>query len=231
MKKGDITILYVEDEESLGFIVSDSLEERGYNVIFKKDGEEGWDAFCKQKPDICVLDVMMPKKDGLTLATDIRAVDKDVPIIFLTAKSQPSDVVKGFELGADDYLKKPFSIEELIVRINARLTKNTNSSDEKLPTELIVGKYTFNTVKQTLTTDGFSKVLTHRECELLKLLVANKNDVLERKIVLDKIWGDDSFFNARSMDVFITKLRKYLVLDTDIQIINVRGVGYKLICE
>ena len=220
-----IKILLAEDEPSLGQIIKESLETRNFEVLLCEDGEAAYSTFISEKPLLLVLDVMMPKKDGFTLAKEIRKEDSNIPIIFLTAKSQTEDVVKGFNLGGNDYLKKPFSMEELIVRINALLKRNiTPISDE-----ISIGKFTFNLKKQTLKFNNVSEKLTHREANLLYYLIKNKNQVLERSFILNKLWGDDDFFNARSMDVFITKLRKKLKNDASIQIINVRGYGYKLI--
>lgn len=220
-----IKILLAEDEPSLGQIIKESLETRNFEVLLCEDGEVAYSTFILENPVLLVLDVMMPKKDGFTLAKEIRKEDPNIPIIFLTAKSQTEDVVEGFNLGGNDYLKKPFSMEELIVRINALLKRNiTPISDE-----ISIGKFTFNLKKQTLIFNNVSEKLTHREANLLYYLIKNKNQVLERSFILNKLWGDDDFFNARSMDVFITKLRKKLKSDTSIQIINVRGYGYKLI--
>lgn len=223
-------ILFVEDEQSLGMIVKESLEIRGFHVQYCQDGKTGLRTFKEFKPDICLLDIMMPVKDGYTLAQEIRKIDKQVPIIFLTARSQSSDVVKGFEVGANDYIKKPFSMEELIVRIKARLSDSTGISEmESDQTVFTIGNYQFDFDKQTLDFQDNTRKLTHREAEILRLLCLHRNKVLERSTVLEKVWGDDNFFNARSMDVFITKLRKYLQNDTDVEILNVRGIGYKLI--
>ncbi len=221
-----IKILLAEDEPSLGQIIKESLETRNFEVLLCADGEEAYTTYKSEKPLLLVLDIMMPKKDGFTLAEEIRKEDQDIPIIFLTAKSLTEDVVKGFNIGGNDYLKKPFSMEELIVRINALLKrrKNTNSTD---PIQL--GKFIFDLKKQTLQLDTHIENLTHREAHLLHHLALNKNQILDRSTILKKLWGDDDFFNARSMDVFITKLRKKLKLDPSIQIINVRGYGYKLI--
>ena len=220
-----IKILLAEDEPSLGQIIKESLETRNFEVLLCEDGEEAYSTFLSENPLLLVLDVMMPKMDGFTLAKKIRKENQNIPIIFLTAKSQTEDVVEGFNLGGNDYLKKPFSMEELIVRINALLKRNiTPISDE-----ISIGKFTFNLKKQTLQFNNVTEKLTHREANLLYYLIKNKNQVLERSFILNKLWGDDDFFNARSMDVFITKLRKKLKSDTSIQIINVRGYGYKLI--
>jgi len=223
-------ILFVEDELSLGLIVKESLETRGFEVNYSQDGRAGLSSFKEFKPDICLLDIMLPIKDGFTLAQDIRKLDARVPIIFITARSQTPDVVKGFELGANDYIKKPFSMEELVVRIKARLSDNSGLIEKQdSQRSFVLGKYQFNYDKQILNYLGREKKLTHREAEILRLLCLNRNMVLERSHVLDKVWGDDNFFNARSMDVFITKLRKYLADDPEVEILNVRGIGYKII--
>jgi DNA-binding response OmpR family regulator len=221
-----IKILLAEDEPALALIIKESLETRNFIVLHAKNGKEAFDVFVAENPDILVLDVMMPIKDGFSLAKDIRKMDKKVPIIFLTAKSQTQDVVEGFTIGGNDYLKKPFSMEELIIRIHSLLGRiATEKNDE----QIAIGKYIFNAVKQTLTFNTTQATLTHRETALLHLLIENKNEIIDRSIILKKIWGDDDFFNGRSMDVFITKLRKKLSLDSSIQIINIRSQGYKLI--
>lgn len=222
-----IKIVLAEDEPSLAQIVKESLETRNFEVYLAENGKVAYDFYQKVNPDILVLDVMMPIKDGFTLAKEIRKENKNIPIIFLTAKSQTKDVVEGFHHGGNDYLKKPFSMEELIVRINALLdrTKHKNNNSN-----ISIGRYTFNYTKQTLELNGNTITLTHRESELLFLLSQKKNEISDRAFILKKIWGDDDFFNARSMDVFITKLRKKLNQDENIQIVNVRGYGYKLIC-
>lgn len=221
-----IKILLAEDEPSLGQIIKESLETRNFEVLLCTDGDIAYKTYKLENPLLLVLDVMMPKKDGFTLAKEIRAENPDIPIIFLTAKSQTEDVVKGFNLGGNDYLRKPFSMEELIVRINALLKRGENENG----TEIIkMGNYLFNVKNQTLVLNEVSETLTHRESELLHHLIQHKNQVLDRSFILKKLWGDDDFFNARSMDVFITKLRKKLKNDASIQIINVRGYGYKLI--
>ena len=221
----DIKVVLAEDESSLGLIVKESLESRGFQVLWAENGETAYKFYQEENPDILVLDVMMPKKDGFTLAKEIRAEDKMIPIIFLTAKSQTKDVVDGFEHGGNDYLKKPFSMEELIVRIQALLNRiNTKKTSEKVP----IGKYVFHHTKQKLLIEDQTILLTHRESELLFHLFQQKNEILDRTFILKKLWGDDDFFNARSMDVFISKLRKKLSHDQNIQIINVRGFGYKL---
>jgi DNA-binding response OmpR family regulator len=222
-----IKIVYAEDEQSLGKIVKESLETRGFTVYYCPDGLTALDTYHEVLPDILVLDVMMPKKDGFTLAKEIRLENQTIPIIFLTAKSQTRDVVEGFELGGNDYLKKPFSMEELIVRIHALLERRK----AKLKKDSItLGNFQFNYIKQALTIENQETMLTHRESELLFHLSEKRNELLDRTFILNKIWGDDDFFNARSMDVFISKLRKKLKKDPSIQILNVRGYGYKLVC-
>ena len=222
-----IKIVLAEDEPSLGQIVKESLETRNFKVSLAKDGEEAYQLYQTTHPDILVLDVMMPKKDGFTLAKEIRQENTVIPIIFLTAKSQTSDVLEGFSHGGNDYLKKPFSMEELIVRIHALLDRVTLKQNLE---EIVIGNYQFNYVKQTLTFKEDMQLLTHRESELLYELYKNRNEVLKRTYILKKLWGDDDFFNARSMDVFISKLRKKLKSDSQIQILNIRGFGYKLMC-
>ena len=224
----NIKVLLAEDEASLGMIVKESLESRGFIVYHAVNGNEAYNLYQNKKPDILVLDIMMPLKDGLTLAKEIRLENKNIPIIFLTAKSQTTDVIEGFNHGGNDYLKKPFSMEELIVRIKSLLNRIETKSNIE---ELIIGKYHFNYTKQTLSfIDDEKQQLTSREAQLLFYLHQKKNEVLDRTFILNKLWGNDDFFNARSMDVFISKLRKKLKKDENIQIINVRGFGYKLIC-
>ena len=222
------TILLAEDEPALGLIIKESLETRNFKVLLCDNGEKAFEVYKSESPELLVLDVMMPKKDGFTLAKDIRAFDDTIPIIFLTAKSQTQDVVEGFTIGGNDYLKKPFSMEELIVRINNLLNR---TRVQKTSDILQIGNYNFNFPKQILQFKNENSVqLTHRESHLLFHLIKNKNQVLDRSLILKKLWGSDDFFNARSMDVFISKLRKKLNNDETIQIINIRGFGYKLIC-
>jgi DNA-binding response OmpR family regulator len=221
------TILLAEDEPSLGQIIKESLETRNFEVLLCENGEAALESYRTHDPEILVLDVMMPKKDGFTLAKEIRMENDHIPIIFLTAKSQTRDVVEGFSIGGNDYLKKPFSMEELIVRINNLLNRNRLQRTSSI---LKIGNYVFDFPKQTLQfMDDPAMRLTHREAHLLFHLIKNKNEVLDRAMILKKLWGNDDFFNARSMDVFITKLRKKLNLDDTVQIVNVRGFGYKLI--
>ncbi|MFC4722423.1 response regulator transcription factor [Geojedonia litorea] len=221
------TILLAEDEPALGMIIKESLETRNFKVLLCENGEKAFEVYKSHQPEILVLDVMMPKKDGFTLAKEVRAIDDTIPIIFLTAKSQTQDVVEGFTVGGNDYLKKPFSMEELIVRINNLLNRTKLQKASEI---LKLGNYTFDFPKQTLQFNEDTPIqLTHREAHLLFHLIKNKNQVLDRSLILNKLWGNDDFFNARSMDVFISKLRKKLQRDESIQILNVRGFGYKLI--
>jgi DNA-binding response OmpR family regulator len=220
------TILLAEDEPSLGLIIKESLETRDFKILLCKDGQEALEVFKTKKPELLVLDVMMPMKDGFTLAKEIRIIDQNIPIIFLTAKSQTQDVVEGFSIGGNDYLKKPFSMEELIVRIHNLLRNRTQTTSGPIK----IGKYTFDFTRQTLQFGIEEKVeLTHREAHLLQLLAQHSNTLVERSQVLNQLWGNDDFFNGRSMDVFITKLRKKLRRDSNVKILNVRGFGYKLI--
>jgi DNA-binding response OmpR family regulator len=228
----NIRVLLAEDELALAHIVRESLEERDFKVTLCHDGEHALQSYQQQKPHIIVLDVMMPKMDGFEVAKKIRAADTLTPIIFLTARSQTKDVITGFELGANDYLKKPFSVEELIIRIKVLLTKNrmllpevktTGNSNHQL------GDLLFDASRNTIQLGINKWGITARESELLNLLYKNKHQVVPKSILLNTIWGDDSFFNARSLDVFITRLRKHLEADPNIQIINIRGVGYKLV--
>lgn len=224
-----LRILLCEDDENLGMLLREFLMAKGYNVDLMPDGDKGYKAFLKGKYDLCVLDVMMPKKDGFTLAQEIRATGAEVPIIFLTAKNMKDDVLEGFKLGADDYITKPFSMEELVSRINAILRRVKGKKDIEI-TMYRLGKFTFDTQKMTLTIDGgVAKKLTTKECDLLTLLCQHLNEILERNYALKTIWVDDNYFNARSMDVYITKLRKLLRADPEIEIINIHGKGYKLI--
>jgi len=222
-----IKLLLAEDEPALGQIVKESLETRDFDVTLCVDGQVALQTYIDKQPTIIVLDVMMPKMDGFNVAKEIRKLDDTVPIIFLTAKSQTADVVEGFSIGGNDYLKKPFSIEELIVRINNLLNR---SLEQKKADILKIGDYTFEFPKQVLRYQEKEQNLTHREAHLLFHLCKNKNQVLDRSLILKKLWGDDDFFSGRSMDVFITKLRKKLKEDPNISIVNVRGYGYKLIC-
>ncbi|MES2798995.1 MAG: response regulator transcription factor [Bacteroidota bacterium] len=223
-----IKILLVEDDTSLGFVVSDQLRSEGYHVTLCPNGVEGLKRFGEEEFHMCIFDVMMPKKDGLTLAKDIRVLNTEIPILFLTAKSMTEDKIEGFKVGGDDYLTKPFSTEELFLRVNA-LLKRVNITTTK-PEEVIIpiGKYTFDTENYTLSIDGIVKTLTKKEAQILKVLCKFKNQVTPREVVTNSVWGQDDYFIGRSLDVFITKLRKYLKDDESISIQNIHGVGFKL---
>jgi two-component system, OmpR family, response regulator len=228
MNDEKVKILLCEDDENLGMLLREYLQTKGYDADLQPDGEAGYKAFTRGKFDLCVLDVMMPKKDGFALAADIRSINTDVPIIFLTAKSMKEDILQGFKLGADDYLSKPFSMEELLSRIESIL-RRVRGKKVKDVVVFNIGAFVFDAQKQVLTIDGENKKLTTKESELLRLLASNANNILERNYALKSIWEDDNYFNARSMDVYITKLRKLLKDDPNVAIINIHGKGYKLI--
>ena len=222
-----IKILLVEDDQNLGSISSEYLNAKGFECIWETNGEAGYQRFLKDKFDVLIFDVMMPIKDGFSLAKDVRGVDKKTPILFLTAKSMKEDTLKGFELGADDYVTKPFNMEELIARIKAivnRTKENINHFDD-----ISIGSFLFNAKTQILKSKDKSIKLTTKESELLILLCKNKNDILERNFALKAVWGDDNYFNGRSMDVYIAKLRKYLREDTNVEILNIHGEGFRLV--
>jgi DNA-binding response OmpR family regulator len=224
-----IKVLYVEDEMFLGKIVKESLESRGFEVIMESDGAKATVLFKKSNPDICVLDVMLPNKDGFTIADEIRELNEDVPIIFLTAKTQTEDVVKGFTLGGNDYIRKPFSMEELIVRIQNAL-KNKPGDNQKITGDNVtIGKYNFHLNRQVLSTGKEDRKLSFRESELLKVLYENREKIIDRKDILNLLWGNDSFFNSRNLDVYITKLRSYLKEDPALEIITIKGIGYRFV--
>ncbi len=220
-----IKILYVEDEPFLGRIVKESLEVRDFEVRMVTDGKLVQSVFEELNPDICVLDVMLPNKDGYSIAQSIRKVNATIPIIFVTAKTQTEDLIKGFEVGGNDYLRKPFSMEELIVRVNnlLQLTQKLSSSPKE---SIAIGKFEFAPQRYELRKDGKAKKLSHREAVLLQILAENQNSNIDRKTMLIRVWGDDSFFNSRNLDVYITKLRDYLREDSSIEIITIKGVGY-----
>lgn len=229
MAKGTQNILLVEDDPSLAFVVQDNLEEAGYRVRLGRDGMEGLKLFGEGGYDLCVLDIMLPKKDGFTLAEDIRRIDREVPIVFLTAKSMTSDKIKGFKKGGDDYITKPFSHEELLLRIEAILKRSRKERAKEDSGNIInIGKYRFDLKSYLLEGPDFQKSLTRKEAGILKLLCDHRNNVLERELVTTMVWGDDNYFVGRSLDVFITKLRKYLSKDPEVKISNVHGVGFKL---
>ncbi len=225
-----IRILLAEDDENLGSLLKEYLLVKGYETCLYSDGNRAYKGFIQEHFDLCLLDVMMPVKDGFTLAKEIRLINSDIPIIFLTAKSMKDDVLEGFSLGADDYITKPFSMEELLFRIEAILRRTIPGTNDKQPDQYDIGDYLFDSQKQQLIKGKEVQKLTTKESELLRLLCNNRNKVLERNFALRTIWIDDNYFNARSMDVYITKLRKYLKRDPSVQIINIHGKGYKLIC-
>lgn len=232
MKEYNLRILLAEDDPNLGAVLKDSLELEDNYVELYEDGELAWNAFNKEDFDICILDVMMPKKDGFALATEIKKVDKNIPIIFLTAKSMQEDRIKGLSIGADDYITKPFSFEELNLRIEGimRRIKDARTPDITQK-EFEIGRYKYNADYRTLYLDKEEQKLTTKEGELLKLLAFNKNQILDRDIALKSIWGNDNYFTGRSMDVYITKLRKYLKEDESIEIVNIHGKGFKLLIK
>ena len=223
-----IKILLVEDDASLGFIVSDQLKMDGYSVTLCTDGAEGFQRFNEDTFHMCILDVMMPKKDGFSLATDIRKIDPNIPILFLSAKSSDEDKVQGFKSGGDDYLTKPFNVEELQLRVAAMLRRVNIQPEAKDDSIFEIGEYTFDTVNFNLKHANFEKNLTKKEAQILKILCKFTNQVVAREMVLNAVWGQDDYFVGRSLDVFITKLRKYLKEDERIQIQNVHGIGFKL---
>ncbi len=224
---GNIKVLLVEDEQTLAMIIKDTLTDQGFHIIVAENGAEGLKLFFEARPDILIADVMMPGLDGFEMVNKIRQTDKNTPILFLTARSAIKDVIEGFELGANDYLKKPFNMQELIVRIKS-LVGRIQMKEEKV-TEFIIGNYCFNSVKQILIYLDTKVELSHREAEILKRLCMNNNNVVETQSMLLDLWGDDSFFNTKSLHVFITKLRHKLDKDDSIKIVNIRGIGYKLI--
>ena len=226
----NLNILIVEDDPNLGQILAEYLRLKGLSTTLCKDGEEGLKSYQKNNFDLCILDIMMPKKDGFTLAQEIRDKDKKTPIIFLTAKSMKEDTIKGLKIGADDYMTKPFSMEELLLRIKAVMRRvGPIASSEEEVGRMQVGKFNFDIHNQQLQHDGDILKLTTKEAALLKILVENKNKTLQRSTALKAVWGDDSYFNARSMDVYITKLRKHLRGDESLKIHTVHGEGFKLI--
>ncbi len=230
MTKEKITILLAEDDRNLGNLLREYLEAKDFIVRLAINGKEAFDLFSKEQFDLCLLDVMMPIKDGFTLAREIRMSDAAIPIVFLTAKSMKEDAIIGFTAGADDYITKPFSMEELLLRITAILRRVKNQAikqSEKF--EFEIGKYTFNSKDRSLTIKGNTSVLTTKESDLLKLLCLNSNDILDRNFALRTIWQNDSYFSARSMDVYIAKLRKYLKDDSNVEILNIHGRGFKLL--
>jgi DNA-binding response OmpR family regulator len=224
-------ILLTEDDPNLGMLLQEYLQAKGFTTDLAKNGEQGLNFFLEKGGyDMCIFDVMMPKKDGFSLAKEIRMKDKDVPIIFLTAKSMKEDAIHGFKVGADDYITKPFSMEELLMRMKAILRRINKQEPDIQVNNFKIGAYDFDSQTNNLIINDSQNKLTTKESELLKLLCQNKNQSVSRSFALKLIWGDDSYFNARSMDVYITKLRKHLKGDPSLQIMNMHGEGFKLIC-
>jgi len=225
-----LKVLLAEDDTNLGSLLSEYLGAKGFDVKLAPNGKEAFDLFCKNKFDLCIFDVMMPVKDGISLAKEIRETDKQIPIIFLTAKSMKDDTLEGFNAGADDYITKPFSMEELLARVQAvirRSNKQVGLQSEQ--TEFTLGIFNFNSATQLLTHHGQNQKLTTKESQLLRLLALHKNEILDRNYALKLIWHDDNYFNGRSMDVYIAKLRKYLKEDEKIEIVNIHGNGFRLV--
>jgi len=230
MKKDQIKILLAEDDVNLGTLLKEFLQVKGFDVLHVLDGVDGSKSFKKEEFDLCILDIMMPQKDGFTLAKEIRAIDKNIPIIFLTAKSLLEDKIEGFNIGADDYMTKPFSTEELLLRINAILKRVQNEGTKlSSETKFSIGKYKFDYNNRELTHENNTEKLTSKEADLLRLFIIHSNETLSRKVALEHIWHEENYFTSRSMDVYVTKLRKYLDKDPTIQIINVHGQGFKLL--
>ncbi len=222
-------ILLLEDDPNLGLIIREHLQLNGYKVTLAVNGEDGMAAFHKEEYDLCLVDVMMPKMDGFSFARKVRQKDTDIPLIFLTAKSLREDKIEGFQIGCDDYITKPFSVEELILRIQAVLKRTVGAGQKQSQTSFDIGKFSFDSKRQILKGKANQYNMTSKESELLRLLCLNQDRVLERSAALKKIWGSESYFDGRSMDVFISKLRKYLKDDSRIEIINIHGKGFKLI--
>ena len=224
-----VKVLYIEDEMFLGKIVKESLESRGFEVHMEDNGAKAFALFEKVQPDICVLDVMLPNKDGFAIADEIRDVNEDIPIIFLTAKVQTEDVLKGFNAGGNDYIRKPFSMEELIVRIQNALKIKSNTPATPPQDAVPLGSYRFNIKRQTLSHNNEERKLSYRESELLKLLYQHRDAIIDRRDILNLLWGNDSFFNSRNLDVYITKLRGFLKEDHSLEIITIKGIGYRFV--
>ncbi|WP_436490754.1 response regulator transcription factor [Chitinophaga sp. ARDCPP14] len=225
-----IKLLLVEDELTLAGVVKETLELNGFHIMHAANGQQGWDAYLSFRPHACVVDIMMPKKDGISLVKDIRNVDEHTPIIFLTAKSETSDVLRGLQSGADDYIKKPFSMEELILRVKTLIKRAHSNPSLNAPKGIYrIGQYVFDHNRQELKHETATIRLSLREADMLRMLAERPNTTTHRKSMLLELWGDDNFFNARNMDVYISKLRRYLQHDATVQLINVRGQGYKLV--
>lgn len=227
-----IKVLLVDDEPVLASIIKESLETREFIVHIALNGIDGWNQFRELKPDLCIIDVVLPRKDGFSLVSEIRLVDDKVPIMFLTARSETEDVIRGFEIGADDYMKKPFSMEELVLRMRVLVRRRVScglNSRSNPSEETTIGRFLFHSRRMELSKDREIIQLSQREAELLQLLIDAKNRLLDRKTALIKLWGKDDIFSARSMDVYITRIRKYFRLDSSVEIVNIRGKGYSLV--
>jgi DNA-binding response OmpR family regulator len=224
-----IKVLYVEDELSLGKIVKESLETRGFEVVMESDGARVLPSFREMRPDVCVLDVMLPNRDGFEIAEEMRTLDGNTPILFVTARVRTEDVVKGFTLGGNDYIRKPFSMEELILRIHNSLRNKELGPAEIAVDSVSIGRYHFLLRRQVLSLDGTERKLSFRENELLKFLYGNRDKIIDRRDILNLLWGSDSFFNSRNLDVYVTKLRSYLKGDERLEIITIKGVGYRFV--
>lgn len=229
MEAAKSKILLCEDDTNLGMVLKNYLELNDYDVTLERDGRLGLAAFQREKFDICLLDVMMPNMDGFKVAEEIRDVNPDVPLFFLSAKTMKEDIIQGYKLGADDYITKPFDSEVLLHKIKAIIKRNEEDHREELYTEYDLGKYHFNPRLRELTVNGITQTLSPKENDLLKMLAEYKNDLLPREIALKKIWGSDTYFNGRSMDVYIAKLRKYLKEDEKLEIVNIHGNGFRLV--
>jgi DNA-binding response OmpR family regulator len=229
MEETVVKILVVEDDPNLGDLLNEYLQAKGFKSHLERDGVKGLDAFKEDTYDLCIFDVMMPEKDGFSLAKDVRKLRPEVPIVFLTAKSMKEDKVEGFKLGADDYITKPFAMEELLMRVNAILRRTLKEREHNKQEDFQIGRFQFNSRLQELVYEGQVTKLTSKENDLLRMLALNFNDVMDRSQALNSIWGDDSYYNSRSMDVYITKLRKYLKDDPALEIVNVHGKGFKLL--
>mgnify|MGYP001547433260 CR=1 FL=1 len=224
-------ILLAEDDPNLGKLLQEYLDAKGYTTVLATNGKEGGEQVRKGNFDLCLLDVMMPVKDGYTLAKEIRTINHDIPIVFLTAKSMKEDTIEGFNAGADDYITKPFSMEELLLRLKAILRRTKGGALNMEQTQFTIGDYKYDYTRQMLEYGDKPQKLTSKEADLLRLLALHKNEVLDRSFALNTIWGDDSYFNSRSMDVYIAKLRKYLKDDPNVEIMNIHGRGFRLIAK
>ena len=229
MEEKKAKILLCEDDQNLGLVLKNYLELNDFDTVLERDGRLGLAAFQREKFDLCLLDVMMPNMDGFTLAEEIRDIDPDVPLFFLSAKTMKEDIIQGYKLGADDYITKPFDSEVLLMKIRAILKRNEELNKENENKEFDLGSFHFNPKLRALSRHGQTQTLSPKENELLKMLAEHMNDLLPREQALKKIWGSDTYFNGRSMDVYIAKLRKYLKEDNNIEIVNIHGNGFRLV--